>query len=793
MEWIVDDISEVLAVTDVYKLLDEYFHKHKGKDPIVHFYETFLAEYDPKTREKRGVYYTPEPVVSYIVRSLHYILKEHFSKDDGFADTSVTVLDPAAGTLTFLAEAAKLAAEEFALKYGEGAKEKFIKEHILKNFYAFELMMAPYAIGHLKMSFLLEELGYKLHEDDRFKLYLTNTLEMEELAQTELPGMASLSEESHLAGMVKKEQPILVVLGNPPYSVSSANKSDFIENEMDIYKKDVRRERNIQPLSDDYIKFIRFAHWKIDQAGKGVIGMITNNSYLSGLIHRGMRKKLLESFNDIYILNLHGNSRIGEKCPDGSKDENVFDIQQGVSIVLFVKDKKQTTGLGKVFYQDIYGLREKKYEYLKQHDIKSTKWKKLLLTEPYYFFTEKDFSEQKKYDKFWSVQDIFIKSSSGVKTHRDHFVVGFTKEEIKQRMRTFVTDLPDDLVRQALDLKDTHDFKLKEAREKLKKEDWKNSILPYSYRPFDDRYICYRPELVDRSRAEIMQHMLTENIGLMTSRQVLNEFRHAFISTNMVNYNFIDLAGKFGTGFFFPLYLYQKARSPRQRFTFGRAMMLFEPQAEYVVKKPNISQALFDNLKKEFKKEPSSEQIFYYIYAILYSNIYRTKYAEFLKIDFPRVPFTKDYKRFMQMAKYGEQLVELHLLKSSEIDTPIARFQGKGNDKVEKLRYNPPISPLKLRGDERGVTAGGMESGRLYINQTQYFEGIAPEVWEYQIGGYRVCEKWLKDRKEKILSLDDIKHYLKIVSALLRTIEAQKKIDDAYPEVEKNILRFENN
>jgi predicted helicase len=290
-----------------------------------------------------------------------------------------------------------------------------------------------------------------------------------------------------------------------------------------------------------------------------------------------------------------------------------------------------------------------------------------------------------------------------------------------------------------------------------------------------------------------MQHMLTENIGLMTSRQVLNEFRHAFISTNMVNYNFIDLAGKFGTGFFFPLYLYQKARSPRQRFTFGRAMMLFEPQAEYVVKKPNISQALFDNLKKEFKKEPSSEQIFYYIYAILYSNIYRTKYAEFLKIDFPRVPFTKDYKRFMQMAKYGEQLVELHLLKSSEIDTPIARFQGKGNDKVEKLRYNPPISPLKLRGDERGVTAGGMESGRLYINQTQYFEGIAPEVWEYQIGGYRVCEKWLKDRKEKILSLDDIKHYLKIVSALLRTIEAQKKIDDAYPEVEKNILRFENN
>ena len=393
MEWIVDDISEVLAVTDVKNILHQYFHEGKGKDPIVHFYETFLAEYDPKTRECRGVYYTPEPVVSYIVRSLHNILKEHFQRKDGFANESVTVLDPAAGTLTFLAEASIIAIEEFTAKYGEGGKERLIKEHILRNFYAFELMMAPYAIAHLKMSFLLEELGYKLQEDDRFKLYLTNTLEMEELAQTKLPGMTSLSEESHLAGKVKKIQPILVILGNPPYSVSSSNKSNFIEREMEIYKKDVRDEKNIQPLSDNYIKFIRFAHWKIEQAGKGVIGIITNNSYLSGLIHRGMRKKLLESFHEIYILNLHGNSRIGEKCPDGSKDENVFDIQQGVSIALFIKDKHQKD-LGKIFYQDVYGLREEKYGYLSKKDVKSTKWERLKPFEPYYFFVRKDFSHQ---------------------------------------------------------------------------------------------------------------------------------------------------------------------------------------------------------------------------------------------------------------------------------------------------------------------------------------------------------------------------------------------------------------
>ncbi|MCX5718201.1 MAG: N-6 DNA methylase [Nitrospirae bacterium] len=767
MEWIIDDISDVLATTNVYKLLDEYFNKHKGKDPVVHFYETFLAEYDPKMREKRGVYYTPEPVVSYIVRSLHHILKEYFDKKDGFASQSVTVLDPAAGTLTFLAEAAKLAAEEFTSKYGEGKKAGFIKEHILKNFYAFELMMAPYAVGHLKMSFLLEELGYKLQSDDRFKLYLTNTLEMEELAQTELPGMISLSEESHLAGKVKKEQPILVVLGNPPYSVSSANKSEFIEKEMDIYKENVRDEKNIQPLSDDYIKFIRFAHWKIDGAGKGVIGMITNNSYLSGLIHRGMRKSLLESFNEIYILNLHGNSRIGEKCPDGSKDENVFDIQQGVSIAIFVKDKKQK-GLGKVFYRDVYGIQEKKYAYLKKYDTGSTKWTTLQPSEPYYFFVEKDFSEQARHDKFMPIQDIFVHSSSGVKTHRDHFVVGFTKEEIKQRMRTFTSNWPDELVRQSLDLKDTHDFKLKETRAKLKKEEWEESILPFSYRPFDDRFICYRPELIDRDRSEIMSHMLQENLGLMTSRQVLTDFHHAFVLNTVANYNFIDLAGKFGTGYIFPLYLYKAKTNPKKK-SLGSVMMLFEPEAEYGIKKPNLSPELIEKLTREFKKMPSPEEIFYYIYAVLYSNIYRTKYAEFLKIDFPRVPFTKDYKLFKKMGGYGEKLVELHLLKSSELDAPVAKFQGKGNDKVEKPRY---------------------EKGKLYINNGQYFEGIPQEVWEYQIGGYQVCDKWLKDRKGRALSLEDITHYCKVVTALKKTIEVQSKIDSAYPDIEKEIIEF---
>ncbi|MBN1290650.1 MAG: N-6 DNA methylase [Candidatus Latescibacteria bacterium] len=363
MEWIIDDISEVLAVADVKAILHQYFHEGKGKDPIIHFYETFLAEYDPKTREKRGVYYTPEPVVSYIVHSLHIILKEHFNRPHGLASNNVTVLDPAAGTLTFLAEAAQVAVSEYCNTYGDGTKQEFIRQHILQNFYAFELMMAPYAVGHMKMSFLLEELGYALRDDDRFKLYLTNTLEMDNLEQTHIPGMSSLSEESHMAGTVKKEKPILVILGNPPYSGHSANasikttvknvngkdkiirKKTWIGEKIEEYKFVNGRplgEKNPKWLQDDYVKFIRFAQWKIDQAGEGVVGMITNHSYLDNPTFRGMRQSLMKSFDEIYVLDLHGNSLKKETCPDGSKDENVFDIQQGVAIMFLIKKKEES-------------------------------------------------------------------------------------------------------------------------------------------------------------------------------------------------------------------------------------------------------------------------------------------------------------------------------------------------------------------------------------------------------------------------------------------------------------------
>lgn len=755
MEWAVDDIAEVLAAADVKKILEKYYHDGKGSDPIIHFYETFLSEYDPKTREKRGVYYTPEPVVSYIVRSLNIILKEKFDKPDGFANEGVTVLDPAAGTMTFLAQAAQLAVEEYKEKYGEGGVSEFIKEHVLKNFYAFELMMAPYAIGHMKMSFFLEELGHKLEDNERFKLYLTNTLEMKELEQTRLPGTASLSKESHLAGEVKKNVPILVILGNPPYSVSSSNKSEFIEKEMQEYKKAVKKERNIQPLSDDYVKFIRFAQWKIDKAGKGVVGFITNHGYLDGPIFRGMRKSLMDTFDQIYIYNLHGNSLKKEKAPDGSKDENVFDIRTGVSIVLMIKNEGLEKG---IFYKDLWGLRKQKYEILSKEDILTTDWEKLEPSKPYYYFVSKNLSGQEEYEKFVPVNQVFNIYSSGIKTHRDHFVIDFDKSTLENRIRMFKNpDFSDNEIKKIFNLKDTDSWKLSEKRLKIIKDpNWKACIEEIQYRPFDRRWIFNHDDAIDRSRREVMKHMINDNIALLTNRQVNLSFEHVFCSQGLTDICAVSSKTRENT-YVFPLYVYPDENENK----------MFSGE-----KTPNIDAKVFTLLTQAYGKRPTPEEIFNYIYAVFYSNIYRERYAEFLKTDFPRVPFTKDYELFKTLGKLGEKLVDLHLMKSPDLNNPIARFQGQGDREIEKPVYKP-------------------EEERVYINKTQYFEGVPKEVWEYMIGGYQVCHKWLKDRKGRTLNHEDIKHYCRIITALKKTIELQKEIDKLYPQVEKAVIDFE--
>ena len=783
LQVIVDDIAEVLSVTDVRKILENYFEEGKGQDPIVHFYETFLTAYDPSIREKRGVYYTPEPVVRYIVRSVNELLKTHFDMPDGLASKNVTLLDPAAGTLTFPAEAVKLAVKEFTEKYGSGGRNNFIRNQVLENFFAFELMMAPYAIGHLKMSFLLEELGYKLNDEERFKLYLTNTLEMDELEQISIPGLSSLSEESHLAGKIKKEQPVLVILGNPPYSGISANVNEWtekllkqnIDGAQSYYEVDGKTlgEKNPKWLQDDYVKFLRFAQWKIQKAGFGVVGMITNHSYLDNPTFRGMRQSLMKTFNEIYILDLHGNSLKKETAPDGGKDENVFDIRQGTAIAIFVKQKEKSDC--KVYHAELFGKRQSKYDWLDAHQLNIKNYQLLKPESPWYFFIPRNTQNIKYYLKWKQINQIFPVNGVGITTARDNFVIDFRKEALLNKIRLFKNSkFSDNELYQFFHINKKIGWNIRKAWNMLQDipdNELENFIFDFIYRPFDHRYIFWHDSLVWRTVKQIMSHILKENLSITTVRQVKSgeTWQHSLVSDKLIESCYISNKTS-EICYAFPLYLYNEHTPKKSRTQY--MMMLFEPETEYgnSNKEPNIDKKIYQTLNQNYGHELTPEEILYYIYAVFYSNIYREKYAEFLKIDFPRVPFTTDYKVFSKMAALGNELVDLHLMKSSRLNTLVSKFQGKGeNDFIEEIIFRP-------------------EESRIYINSEKYFDNVAPQVWDYQVGGYRVLQKYLKDRKGR--KMDDFVHYSQIITALNYTIEIQQEIDTFYSEAEKEVIEF---
>ncbi len=781
LQIIVDDIAEILNVAAVNKILHEYHRTGKGRDPIIHFYETFLATYDPDVRERRGVYYTPEAVVGYIVRSIHSVLKSHFSLADGLASEEVKLLDPAGGTLTFPAEAIRVASDEFKENYGTGGLHRWIQKHILANFHSFELMMAPYTIGHLKIGFIFDELGYKMADDERFKLYLTNTLEMEDIEQIAIPGISSLSEESRMAGKVKKEQPVLVILGNPPYSGHSANINEWterllkedIDGTQSYYQVDNKPlgEKNPKWLQDDYVKFLRFAQWKIQTSGHGIVGMITNHSYLDNPTFRGMRQSLMKTFDEIYILDLHGNTLKKEITPEGEKDENVFDIRQGVAIVLFIRNKRQKKS--DVYHTDLYGLRSEKYEWLDRHDFSKNNYTKIQPQSPYYFFVKRDTEKIKRYLEWKKINEIFPVNSVGIVTARDKLTIQYIKHEMWTTVLNF-SGMDTELARQAYDLgADARDWKVAFAQKDLKESGPdRDKIQEILYRPFDVRYTYYTGKSSGfqcRPRPEVMRHLLKKNnIALIFGRQVKasREWRHCFISNLIIESTLISNRTS-EISYICPLFIYPD-KEKKQRS--GSTMMMVFDETESYGKKPNISPIVFEKLESAFGKRPTPEDIFYYIYAIFYSNVYRETYTEFLKIDFPRVPFTADYELFQKMSELGKELAELHLLKNPALHRLIAKYQGRGaNDRIEKVSY-----------DEN--------EERVYINKEKYFEGIAPQVWDYQIGGYQVLHKYLKDRKGR--NMDEALRYCRIVSALTKTIEIQKKIDKIYPEAEKELVLF---
>lgn len=568
----------------------------------------------------------------------------------------------------------------------------------------------------------------------------------------------------------------MVVMGNPPYSVSSTNiikEGSEFHKFYESYKELVRKEeRNIQPLSDDYIKFIAFAHWKIKQAGKGIIGMITNNSYLDGLIHRDMRRKLLEDFNEIYILNLHGSTKRQEKTPDGGKDENVFDIQQGVSIILLLKNE---SSMKSIKYTDVWGLREEKYDYLEKNDISSTRWESVKPHEPHNFFTIKDFGGIKLYDRFVPLEKIFRQFNAGVATGKDDLFVSLDKDDLVRRLSIAEKSLFD-ISMQSYKIPQLLANRL---FEELKGLEIRNSVVSYSYRPFDTRYVIYNKRILQRARDVIMGSFLKPNLGLISLKGIRKQsLGYFFVSDNVTDRHILDISAD--TAYVFPLYIYNNSVQQElledihksNNFQWGNLGWFETLQAFTSVLSGNFIQP--------------TEAIFYYIYAILYSNVYRQKYQEFLKIDFPGIPFTKDYELFKNLAELGEQLVQFHLLNSSELENPLVKYDGSGDNVVKKREYITFSKP-KVQSGPNLPKPPFRKTGSTWINDSQFFYTIDPEVWDYKIGGYQVLDKWLKDRIGRTLSAEDIKHYCKMATALTKTITIQKQIDELYPKVEETL------
>ena len=770
---IVDELCDIFVVSDVQNIV----HKHlriadttdDTKDPIIHFYEDFLQAYDPAERKRMGAYYTPIPVVKFIVRHIDKLLKEEFGISKGLAsdetvqhtvDTQpwrkkgerkdrltkevtmsrVQVLDPAVGTATFLHETINFIHEGF--KGQEGRWPSYVQENLVKRLYGFELMMAPYTIAHLKLGMTLKETGVdKLKQ--RLNVYLTNTLEEGVPQQPDLFsfGLAeAVSEESRLAAEVKSEKPVMVVMGNPPYSGVSSNETDYANSLINKYKVEPGGQQKLQErkhwLNDDYVKFLAFAEDMIEQNGTGIVGMITNNGYLDNPTFRGMRWHLAKTFDKIYVLDLHGNAKKKEIAPGGGKDENVFDIMQGVGIILAVKTgKKKDGGLAEVYHADLWGSRQAKFDELAEE----IKFEKISPEIKNVFFVPKNREGQTEYMSGVAINSLFNNGSSGVQTSRDSFVVDYDKQALSARISSFYDlSIDDKEIRNKMfkqgSLKyergDTRGWKISEVRRK----DSESNVQRYSYRPLDNRYIDYRPTLIDWPRAEVLSNMQKNNLSLTIGRQGQAvgpmTWNVVYVQDCISDLNLFYRGG----GVVYPLYL----------------------NHDDGTRTPNFNSDELAALTKNLSAEYTPEDILDYIYAILHSPSYRQKYKEFLKIDFPRVPIIKSDAEFARLIPLGKRLRELHLMKASDIDNYETTFPEAGDDTVDKLRY---------------------EDGKVYINDSQYFGNVPELAWNFYIGGYQPAQKWLKDRRTRKLKSDDTTHYQRIIKILIETNNVMHEID----------------
>ncbi len=773
LDYIVSDLCGVFSAADVKIIMQTYYkqyglwgEKKEFPDPVIHFYEDFLREYDPVQRVERGVFYTPLPVVRFIVSSVDQILKDKFNILKGLVDTSkipitvsaqghtksgankkvkkdvhrVQILDPAVGTGTFLNEVIHKIHNSFSGQ--EGAWPAYVNEQLLPRLFGFELMIASYTIAHLKLGITLMETGTSV--DSRLEVYLTNSLEKAGEIQSQLNfGLVqSITDESIGASRIKEEMPIMVVLGNPPYSGVSQNK-EYTDN--NVYKfepggRQKLKERNSKWLNDDYVKFIRFAEKEIEKTGEGVMAMITAHGYLNNPTFRGMRWHLMQTFDEVYILDLHGNSNKLEKTRDGSSDQNVFDIKTGVAVILAIKTgKKGPHDIGKLFHTEVFGKRNMKYDWLDNNSWNNVEWKEILTSVPDFYFIPFNNEDKALYNAGISIAELFPIKSVGIVTARDQVLVQHTKGDMQKVINDFRMLSTEELRSKYKLGKDVRDWSIAGAKADLNNFSEEN-IIPIAYRPFDIRWTYYTPKsrgFLCMPRGEVMPNYIKgKNYGLMFSRQVkTDQFRHALVHSNIVESSFVSNKTS-EIGYSAPLYIFDE-------------MGMF----------PNLKKEIVKEIEQKVGKVLDPLDIFDYCYAWLYSPAYREKFKEFLKTDFPCVPFPKNEKHFTLLAQKGKELRLLHLLESVDLNHHTSTFPVVGGNCIDQ-KY-PKYKEQNIQ-----------------INDSQYFGNVPMEVWNFTIGGYRPAQKWLKDRQGTILNSDEIIHYQKIIKSLNSTISIMKDIDN---------------
>lgn len=705
-KWIVEEVLTIMNNLDLPAIHESlsFSKRKKGTeyyDPYIYLYEKFLAAYDKKLRQAKGVYYTPPQVVNFIVRAIDDILINTFKIKDGLGDRNkVTVLDFATGTGTFLVEVLQQIFDK--LPTGSGKKDFVVKEHVLKNIFGFEYLIAPYTIAHLKLSQFLKDNGYDLEDKERLQIFLTNTLDPVDVQQR-IPFLPALTEESKQAQKIK-DKPILVITGNPPYSIHSKNNGDWIKSKIETYKLidgEKLNEKNSKTLQDDYVKFIRFAQDKMDSVEEGTVGIITNHSFLDNPTFRGMRRSLMNSFNQIYFFDLHGNADKKEKFPDGLKNENVFDIKAGVCISIFVKRKNLEK---EIFHFDVWGSRQEKYEWCLSESLSEIKVEKISPDAPFYLFVKQSKKSKKFYESFISVKDIFNTETSGVKTHNDAILIAYEEKELLKKVSDYYSIKADS-----------------------------SQIRTLLYRPFDTRKIYYDSKLVIRARDKFYKSIDSQNLFLVIPRQTTTiGYEHAIVSDTLIEM--------------------KTCSHDRGSYAFPLTISANDSLS-------NINEKFIEKIQDQYSaKHISPIEIFNYIYAILYSPTFRSKYAEFLKIDFPRIPFTKDKKVFKELSELGTELINVHLLKT-KINNSVGNFTGKGNHIVEEISFK-----------------FGNKIGKLFINKNEFFDNVSEEVFKFNIGGYPVLHKYLSERKDKLLYFE-LDHLEEVIKALDFTIKQMKKID----------------